>query len=155
MHWREAMKRTCVFLICLLAGCGTSDESTVELTLMGGFAPGLHNSVLISGNEVTYRLETVSETAELKRSDREAILNAFDDIDFLSLELHESDCTSRGADFPTATLRADLPAGSNVVEYDTGCEGAVYDQLETLNAVIYEISGYNRWLAARVVPFRE
>ena len=139
-------------MIVLLVGCASTpdygspdDHTAISAETAGGFAgPNTdnHRGVHVIGTTGTYIDGATMAEASLAIDDVAAMIHALEDVAFLDLAATAPACA---LDAPVLTIEATLAAGTNRVDRDVACGGAIGALQDRLDA----LSGFTTWLAAR------
>jgi hypothetical protein len=167
------MTRLLGAILCSYAaiGCGSEDGSLgpnersygvptpsteIHLAEYGGLAaPGPMPSRAIDmfGTTATLHMGDVSAQVEVALEDVAAIIDALEAVDFLDLDEDSlSDCLPQRADAPLRDISVELEGGSNMLRHDTNLIHGKCDELEAMEKVIFDRSGYTAWLRQQLVP---
>lgn len=138
--------------LCFLIGCAATDygapgaSTTIDLQQDGGFGgPSNERGVRIVGTAVTYTASARTGQATLDSAAVAKIIDALEEIEFLSLDAEYTICSNAATDMPDVTIDVSLAAGSHHVTHYLGCTGGVFGELKTLDQKIYELSGFTAW----------
>jgi hypothetical protein len=154
------MTRFDIVLLCSLAaaGCGSqardsygtpTDTTMISLEQTGGFIANRSLGVAIVGTTASYHQNGMTGQGTVATADLATMIQALEDIQFLSLNSDYTSCKNQATDFPTATIDVTLSSGSNMVRHYLGCKGGTFDELADLENQIADLSGLSDWVNGR------
>jgi hypothetical protein len=155
------MTRFDFVLLCSLSaaiGCGSqardsygtpTDTTMISLEQTGGFVANRSLGVQIAGTAASYHQNGTTGQGTVATADVATLVQALEDIQFLSLDSDYTSCKNQATDFPTATIAVTLSAGSNMVRHYLGCKGGTFDDLAALENQIADLSGLSDWVNGR------